>query len=43
MYSQQQGAAAGGQPQPERGGAGSAGRPQDDDVVDADFREVKGS
>jgi molecular chaperone DnaK len=43
MYSQQQGGAAGGQPQPEGAGAGSAGRQQDDDVVDADFREVKGS
>jgi molecular chaperone DnaK len=43
MYSQQQGGAAAGQPQPEGAGAGSAGRQQDDDVVDADFREVKGS
>jgi molecular chaperone DnaK len=41
MYSQQQATEA--QPQPEGAAAGSAGRQQDDDVVDADFREVKGS
>jgi hypothetical protein len=43
MYSQQQGGAAGG-PGAEQAQAGSAGAEaqQKDDVVDADFREVKG-
>jgi molecular chaperone DnaK len=42
IYSKQQGGAAEAAPQPESAGAGSAGRHQDDDVLDAEFREVKG-
>jgi molecular chaperone DnaK len=42
MYAEQQGAGAGGAPGAEQAQAQPGGSPGQDDVVDADFREVKG-